>query len=121
MTKRDMSKRILLHVGEGAREIVDPSDAFYLDAERDDVRVRFRGAREIVDVRRLEELLPLFAPHGFVRIHRSFAVNIFRIQRLQRRDRGKDWEVRVRPPVNRILPVSREYYPRLLAALEKIG
>jgi hypothetical protein len=31
---------------------------------------------------------------------------------------GRDWEVQLEPPVNRVLPVSRDALPDLLEALE---
>ncbi|MFQ5599299.1 MAG: LytTR family transcriptional regulator DNA-binding domain-containing protein, partial [Candidatus Krumholzibacteriia bacterium] len=111
-------RRVLLHVDDGLRQIVDPDDVYYLEALLDETSVRLRRARPVIDVRPLGELLRSFEPFGFVRIHRSYAVNLTRIRLFRRRARGKDWEVKLQPPVNRLLPVSREYNARLLAAFE---
>jgi DNA-binding LytR/AlgR family response regulator len=53
-----------------------------------------------------------------VRIHRSFAVNLGRVRELRQRGDGAGWEVRLEPPVNRVLPVSRRELGRLVVVLE---
>ena len=68
-----------------------------------------------MDVRRLGVILPLFEAHGFVQIHREYAVNS--VREIRRRPQGRDWEVKLRPPVNRILPVGRQFLPALWEAL----
>jgi hypothetical protein len=35
---------------------------------------------------------------------------------LRQRDEGEDWEVKLEPPVNRVLPVARDERERLEAA-----
>lgn len=110
--------RVVLHISDGLREVVDPQEVFYLEATDDETRVRRHGRKALLDVRSLGDLLPAFAPHGFVLIHRSYAVNLRRIRQIRKREDSRDWEVRLAPPVNRLLPVSRNAIPRLLATLE---
>ena len=50
---------------------------------------------------------PLFEPYGFLRISREVAVNLHRIRDIRLRPSGRDWEVKLEPPVNKVLPVSR--------------
>ena len=50
---------------------------------------------------------PFFEPHGFLRISREAAVNLRRIRDIRLRPSGRDWEVKLEPPVNKVLPVSR--------------
>jgi DNA-binding LytR/AlgR family response regulator len=50
-----------------------------------------------------------------VRIHRSHAVNLRRVREIRPVD-GGGWEVRMDPPVNRVLPVSRRQASDLFAA-----
>jgi DNA-binding LytR/AlgR family response regulator len=69
--------------------------------------VRTSGTRVIQDVRPLGVLAGLLGPHGFVRIHRNHLVNPAHVRLVRRRDDGGDWEVRLAPPVNGVLPVSR--------------
>ncbi len=97
--------RVLLHHKDGTRTPVDPADIYLLEADGDETRVRTRAAHPLVDVRPLGELVERFALHGFVRTHRSYAVNIARIRTIRPRS-GEGWEVKLDPPVNRILPVS---------------
>jgi hypothetical protein len=43
-------------------------------------------------------------------------VNLRRVRELRPRDEGDDWEVRLEPPVNRVLPVARGELARLESA-----
>ena len=108
---------VTIHIEKAVFEVVDPRDVYYLEAEVDDTRVRLRGKRELVDVRPMDEVARAFARHGFVRIHRGWAVNLARVRQVRRREDGRDWEVRMQSPVNRILPVSREGWETLRKAL----
>ena len=108
--------RVVLNVGDGLRQVVDPADVYYLETRGDDTLVRMRSAKPLVDLRRLGELVPLFAPHGFLQIHREYVVNLRRIRLIRRRDEGRDWEVKLEPPVNRVLPVGRSVLPKLWRA-----
>lgn len=116
-----LSHRATLHLKDGLREVVDTADVYLLEAEGGQTMVRLRDADPREDVRPLGEILPHFEARGFLRIHRSYAVNLSRVQFLRRRDVGRDWEVRLEPPVNRVLPVSRDALPYLLEALEGGG
>ena len=108
--------RVLLHLRDRRRRLVDPEDVYYLEADGDDTLVRLRGARPLRDVRRLGEILEKLAPLGFVRVHRNHAVNVRQVLEIRRRRGQADWEVKLEPPVNRVLPVSRMYLKRLWAA-----
>jgi len=59
-----------------------------------------------IDVRQLSELIDAFRPHGFAQIHRSWAVNLRRVREIRPASEG-GWEVKLDPPVNQVLPVSR--------------
>jgi DNA-binding LytR/AlgR family response regulator len=54
-------------------------------------------------------------PGVFVLIHRALAVNVERVAEVRRRGE-RDWELRLEPPVNRILPVARGRAEALWAA-----
>jgi DNA-binding LytR/AlgR family response regulator len=114
--------RVLLHLRRGPRvvkRVVNPADVYFLEADGGDTLVRLRGARRLRDVRRLAAVAPLFEPFGFLVIHRSYAVNLRRLSELRPRDDGEDWEVKLEPPVNRVLPVARDALARLEAAFGK--
>lgn len=110
--------RLVLHLADGLREILDADDVFYLEAADEETIVRLRGRRERVDVRPLGDLLAKVEHCGFVRIHRSYAVNLRKVRFLRRRPDSRYWEVKLEPPVNRVLPVSHGAYAALMAALE---
>ena len=110
--------RLLLHVAASRRLVLEPDDAYYLEAAGDETIVRKRGRRTHRDVRSLGELVPLFERFGFHRIHDRWAVNLRRIREIRPQRDGRDWEVVMQPPVNRVLPVSRR---RLSGLLRRFG
>jgi DNA-binding LytR/AlgR family response regulator len=107
--------RVLLHLAGKRRRVVDAHDVYYLEAQRDETDVRLRGAGRLRDIRSLGEVLKDLAPLGLVRIHRNHAVNPGRVLEI-RPGSGSLWEVRLEPPVNVVLPISRGSLPSLLAA-----
>ena len=109
--------RVAIHLDKSVWDVVDPEDVYHLEAEGDNTLVRRRGKRRLVDVRPLDEVAPAFLIHGFVRIHRSWVVNVARVAQVRRRKEGRDWEVRMQAPVNSVLPVSREGWLALQKAL----
>ena len=110
--------RVVIHLGDGAREILDAAEIYHLEAVGDQTRVRLRRRRARLDVRALGTVIDRWARLGFVRIHRSHAVNLAAIHLLRRRELGRDWEVKLEPPITQVLPVSREALGPLIAALE---
>ena len=108
--------RLLLHLARDRRRAVDPQDIYFLEATGETTLVRLRSSRRLRDTRPLGELVPLLAPFRVVRIHRNHAVNVRHVREVRRRSGDADWEVRLEPPVNRVLPVSRGYLKRLWAA-----
>ncbi len=100
---------------------VEPEEVFFLEAVGDETEVRTRGRRRLRDVRALAELLPRFPTGLFVRVHRSYAVNVDRVAEVRRRrPSGRDWELKLEPPVNRVLPVGRTRFPTLWAAYGEV-
>ena len=108
---------ILLHLQDGKRLPVDPQEIYLLEAEGGETLVRTRRAQPVTDVRQLSELIDAFEPLGFAQIHRSWAVNLRRVREIRPAPDG-GWEVKLDPPVNRVLPVSRR---RISALWEHFG
>ena len=101
-----LEDRILLRLQDGRRIPVNPKEIYLLEAEGGETLVRTRRAQTLTDVRQLRELFDAFEPFGFAMIHRSWAVNLRRVREI-RPAADSGWEVKLDPPVNRVLPVSR--------------
>ncbi len=101
-----LDDRVLLHLVDGLRVPVDPNEVYCLTAEEGNTLVRTRSATPLIDVRQLSEILPLFEKHGFAQIHRSWAINLRKIREIRPTGDG-GWEIKLDPPVNRVMPVSR--------------
>ncbi len=97
---------------------IEPHAVYYLEASGDETIVRRRGRQTARDVRSLGEVMPAFEPSHFHRIHDTWAVNLRRIREIRPQRDGRDWEVVMRPPVNKVLPVSRR---RLAALMRRFG
>ena len=110
------STRVLLHLNDGRRVPVEPEEVFFLHAVGDETEVRTRGRRRLRDVRSLGEVVALFPTGLFVQVHRSYAVNADRVAEVRLRSTTRDWEVKLEPPVNRVLPVARGRVEVLWAA-----
>ena len=108
--------RLLLHLARDRRRAVDPDDIYFLEATGQTTLVRLRSSRRLRDTRTLGDLVPLLSPFGAVRVHRNHAVNVRHVLDVRRREGEADWEVKLEPPVNRVLPVSRMYLKELWAA-----
>jgi DNA-binding LytR/AlgR family response regulator len=113
----EKGQRLLLHLEPGLRQAVGVEDVYLVEAKADDSVVRLRGAKALRDVRPIEALTEAFAGRGFVRIHRSYLVNVLHVKLVRKRKRGNDWEVVLEPPVNEVLPVSRTALQGLWKAL----
>jgi DNA-binding LytR/AlgR family response regulator len=111
-----MTGKVLLHLTGRRRRVVDADDLYYLEAQGDETDVRQRGARRLRDVRSLGEMMKELAPLGFVRIHRNHAVHPGRVREIRPDADGSGYEVRLEPPVNKVLPVSRRRLAPLLRA-----
>jgi len=109
---------VLLHTASSRRIPIDPEEVFLLEAHGDETEVRTRGRRRLRDVRSLGEVLAHFPAELFVLVHRSVAVNADRVSEIRPRDNGRDWELRLEPPVNRVVPIARS---RLAALWEAYG
>lgn len=109
------ARRVLLHLADGRRVPLEPDEVFLMEADGDETRVRTRGKRRLRDVRALGEVLARFQG-AFVQIHRSIAVNVDRVDEVRRRPNERDWELRLEPPVNQVLPIARARLAALWAA-----
>jgi DNA-binding LytR/AlgR family response regulator len=109
-------RRVLLHLEDGRRVPIEPDEVFLLEAESDETVVRTRGRRRLRDVRPLGDLVDRFPSEMMVQVHRSYAVNPDRVSEVRRRDNDRDWELKLEPPVNRVVPIGRGFVTALWAA-----
>ena len=110
-------RRVLIHVSRNEHRVLDPDDVYYLGARGGETEVRLRSRTPLVDVRPIGEIAPLFEPFGFVRAHREIAVNLNRISVIRLQADGRDWELKLEPPVNRVFPIARDRLEGLRKAL----
>jgi two-component system LytT family response regulator len=103
---KTLDDRVLLHLDDGRRVPVEIDEVFFLEADKGNTLVRIRNADRMTDVRQFSVLLPLFEDHGFFEIHRGWAVNLRKVREIRPTENG-GWELKLDPPVNRILPISR--------------
>jgi len=111
---KTLNDRILLHLADGRRVPVEPDDVFSLEAVEGNTLVRTRSADRLIDVRQLSVLIQKFEDQGFFQTHRGWAVNLRKVREIRANEKG-GWEIKLDPPVNRILPVSRRRVAELWA------
>ena len=110
------AQRVLMHLDDGRRVPLEPDEVFLLEADGDRTVIRTRGRRKLRDVRSLGEVLARFPEGTIVQVHRSYAVNPDRVSEVRRRGNSRDWELKLEPPVNRVLPVGRTHARHLWTA-----
>jgi len=100
----------------GRATLLDRDDIYYFEAEGDDSLIRTARKKRYAHVEPLETVESRLPPPPFFRIHRSYIVNLDRVYELRSRGDG-EWEVKMDPPVNKVLPVSRRRMDELRSLL----
>ena len=106
----------LVHTARDRRRVVNTSDIYYLEATGAHTRVHRRGGRPLMDLRSLGDVLTAWTDRGLLRIHDGYAVHPARVLELRLRESGRDWELKLEPPVNEVLPIGRSYARAVWAA-----
>jgi two-component system LytT family response regulator len=105
-------------VRSGARiDVIPVEHVDYFEAQDDYVSVRFEG-REVLKHERLAALAGALDPERFIRIHRSYIVNIDRVRKIE--PYSKDGRLAVLSDGS-TLPVSRSGYRRLRKLLGEVS
>jgi DNA-binding LytR/AlgR family response regulator len=105
-----LSVRIAVKVSSRRFVLVDSDDVYYLESQGHDVLIRTARKGRLRNVRHLGSLEKTLRPRGFLRIHKSFVVNLDRVREVRmRRGDDNDWELKLDPPVNAVLPIGRGY------------
>ena len=110
--------RMLVWTSAQEATVVEPMDVYWIEAEGSTTWIRLRGRDRLRDHRPIADVIAALAPFGFLRIHRNHAVNLRRVGEIRRRIAGGDWEVKLEPPVNRVLPVARGREKELIGAFQ---
>jgi DNA-binding LytR/AlgR family response regulator len=106
--------RLAVKASRGRYRLLEPDEIYYVEAAGHDTRIRTARRRLLPSTLRLAEWEDLLEEAGFVRIHNSYLVNPGRVRELRLRPGdSNDWEVKLDPPVNAVLPVSRTGLRRL--------
>ena len=105
-------KKFPLRMEPGRVRLLEWDKIFYIEAERDDSLVRTARKELYRHIEPLHDLEPRLPSPPFFRIHRSYLVNLDRVFELRQRGEG-EYEIKMDPPVNKVLPVSRNRYPEL--------
>ena len=109
--------RIAVKVSNRRFVLLDADEIYFLESDGHDTWVRTARKTRLRSVRSLGELEKTLRPLGFSRVHKSYLVNLDRVREVRlRRGDDNDWELKLDPPVNSVLPVGREH----LAGLRRV-
>ena len=100
----------------GRITLLERDQIFYVEAQGGDSLIRTARVKLFRHVEPLEEVQARLPSPPFFRIHRSYIVNLDRVFEIRLRGE-RDWGVKMDPPVNKVLPVSRDRYPELAKLL----
>ncbi len=92
--------------------LLEKDQIVYVEAEADDSLIRTARKRRYCHSERLEQVEARLPSPPFFRVHRSCVVNLNRVLELRSRG-GYEWELKMDPPVNKVLPGSRRRLPVL--------
>ena len=100
--------RMLLRIDDDRFDLIEIGDIYYCEAMGGDTVVRTRRMRPYRTTERLAALAARLPADRFLRPHRSFLVNLDRLQHVSRRAAG-GWSLKLDPPVNRVIPIARSH------------
>ena len=99
----------------GKVNLIEIESIFYIEAEGGDTVLKTRRKRLYRSKEHMSEVEKRVR-FPFFRCHRSFIVNLNRIRAIEKR--GRDYQFRLDPPVNTLIPLSRKYYKDLRKILK---
>ncbi|HFD40706.1 MAG TPA: response regulator transcription factor [Anaerolineae bacterium] len=95
-----------------SRVLVDYRDILWVEAEAKKVYVHTRSGERLRVRATLKELEPRLAPHGFVRVHKGYLVNLDHVAEVEPWFSGA-YTIRMADAARTEIPVSRRYAARL--------
>ena len=112
------SMRLAIKDTPSSLRLLDTDEIFFIEAADDQSLVRTSSRHLLSDRRSLAEWEEFLDPGEFFRVHRSYLVNLARVRLIRRREGSwGDWEVKLAPPVNKVLHLSREMESALMGRL----
>ena len=109
--------RIAIKVSTRRFVLLDVDEIYFLESDGHDTWVRTARKTRLRSVRSLGELEKIMKPLGFSRVHKSYLVNLNRVREVRlRKGDDNDWEIKLEPPANSVLPVGRAH----LAGLRRV-
>jgi DNA-binding LytR/AlgR family response regulator len=110
--------RIAIKASNRRFMLLDVGEIYFLESDGHDTLVRTARKTRLRSVRSLGELERRLKPLGFLRVQKSYLVNLDRVREVRlRKGDDNDWELKLDPPVNSVLPVGRDYLKGLRSAL----
>lgn len=108
----DFDLRFPVKSEPGRLTLLERDQIFYIEAEADDSLIRTARKKRYRHSERLDQVEARLPSPPFFRVHRSYIVNLHRVLELRSRSEN-EWELKMDPPVNKVLPVSRRRFPDL--------
>jgi DNA-binding LytR/AlgR family response regulator len=103
--------KIAVRVTAGRVLLIDAAEIYFIEARDHTCLIRTARKRSYPTTMRIAEWEKALSGAGFIRVHRSLLVNLDRVREIRtRRGDHNDWELKLDPPVNAVLPVSRAGY-----------
>ena len=99
--------RLPVKRADGSIDLIEMNAIFYLEAKEGDTLIRTKRKKPYRSVQRLHELAKKLPTPAFVQCHREYIVNLNRVRAFTPRS-SRDWDLRLDPPVNRRIPISRD-------------
>lgn len=109
-------RRLPVVYGDGTIDLIEMDRVFYLEAQREKTLVRTRRKNPYISFQRLGEIEKMLPKPAFARCHREYIVNLNRVRSLNPRD-PRGYDIKLDPPVNARIPVSRTRVEQILAIL----
>ena len=106
MTQKDTVLRLPVRAPDGTTRFFDLDDVYYLEAREHDTLVRAARRTTFRSAERLSALASRLPSPPFFRCHNKYVVNLLRVHQLER-PQGRDYSLRLEPPVNKVVPLAR--------------
>ena len=105
--KDGIVRRLPVKYENGSIDLIEIDGIFYLEAQGENTLIRTRRKKPYKSIQRLGELAKKLPAPAFIRCHREYIVNLNRVRAITPRN-NRDYDLRLDPPVNHRIPISRK-------------